>query len=594
MKIGDSIDGSVWVALLVREGDQPVETMADVAREALANRTLSLGVVPYLPQSGAVLPAGRAAGAVSNVKLQVQLPSLPPSGGLLDSEGRVPRYKTLDTTATNDVFTQPGVIQIHLPSKAELALWNNIDPLEAGVNDLPPALDDASIADRVITWLRLRPSPATDAQFFWMGINAVSISQRARIIGEQLPAGTGEPDQLLQLSRSPILPGTVRLTVSPARESAVWREIEDLGIAGPEVKVPDLRLPPGTEPDVSGPTLVFTVNAESGEIQCGDGLRGTRPPEGAALRADYEYSLGKAGNVGAGSINTSPALPGGFTVNNPVATWGGADAETTAEGEKQVSRYLQHRDRLVTRADFETITLRTPGVEIGRVEVLPTYNPELNGQGGDAAGAVTVMVVPAFDAKQPDAPVPDREFLNTICGYLDSRRLVTTEVFLRGPDYVGLWISIGIDTVPGINDGPVREDVKNAIKDFLAPTAGGIEELPDDPAGLLMTPSSQINLLTNQQRGWPLKKTVNALELAAVAGRVPGVQLVRQPVLLAQDDGVAVTTVPLTGLQLPRILGIRVSNGDPVRLDELRGAPAGVTGSTASVVQVPVIPEECR
>ena len=50
-------------------------------------------------------------------------------------------------------------------------------------------------------------------------------------------------------------------------------------------------------------------------------------------------------------------------VSNPDRTWGGAEAETVAEGEKQIARHLQHRDRLVTAADFEAITLRTPGVE---------------------------------------------------------------------------------------------------------------------------------------------------------------------------------------------------------------------------------------
>ena len=52
------------------------------------------------------------------------------------------------------------------------------------------------------------------------------------------------------------------------------------------------------------------------------------------------------GNVGVGGAN-------------PIPTWGGADAESVQQGEKQISRYLQHRDRLVTKEDFVSITLRT-------------------------------------------------------------------------------------------------------------------------------------------------------------------------------------------------------------------------------------------
>jgi predicted phage baseplate assembly protein len=311
------------------------------------------------------------------------------------------------------------------------------------------------------------------------------------------------------------------------------------------------------------------LNAESGEIRFGDGMRGSRPPEGAQLRADYDYSLGAEGNVGAGSINAAPALPPGFSVANPIPTWGGADSETVAQGEKQISRYLQHRDRLVTAADFQTITLRTPGVDIGRVEVVPNFNPELAGsQPGDAAGAITLMIVPSYDAQQPDAPRPDRLFLDTICTYLDSRRLITTEVFLRGPNYRGIWISIGIKVVAGLNDAPVREAVKQAILAFLSP-------LPSDAAS-----------------GWPLNRSVIDLEISAVAARVPNVDFIQPPILIAEGQGAAVSRIDLVGLDLPRVLGISVSSAAPMDIDALRGLQVS-TNLGPTVVQVPVIPEEC-
>ena len=85
------------------------------------------------------------------------------------------------------------------------------------------------------------------------------------------------------------------------------------------------------------------------------------------------------------------------------------------------------------------------------------------------------------------------------------------------------------------------------------------------------------------------------LELAAVASRVDGVELVQQQLILAKDDGTLSPRIDMSGLQLPRILGIRVTNGPAVSLDDLRGTTP-VTGSTLhpSVVQIPVIPQECR
>ena len=73
-----------------------------------------------------------------------------------------------------------------------------------------------------------------------------------------------------------------------------------------------------------------------------------------------------------------------------------------AEAERQAARYLQHRDRLVSADDFETIVRRTPGVQIGRVDVLPTFNPQV-APAVETPGAVTVLVLPRTDPRHPAA-----------------------------------------------------------------------------------------------------------------------------------------------------------------------------------------------
>src|SRR5262249_20590841 len=161
------------------------------------------------------------------------------------------------------------------------------------------------------------------------------------------------------------------------------------------------------------------------------------------LRASYDYGAGPSGNVAAGAVNQAPALPSGLKVINPISTWGGADAESATTGEKEIPTYLQHRDRLVTAIDFETITRPAPGVDIGRVEVLSVFNPTLARQEpGNAPGAVTLMLIPKFSATSPNAPTPDSTFLNTVCAWLEPRRLITTELFLCGPQYVSIWVSV--------------------------------------------------------------------------------------------------------------------------------------------------------
>jgi predicted phage baseplate assembly protein len=328
------------------------------------------------------------------------------------------------------------------------------------------------------------------------------------------------------------------------------------------------------------------VNAEAGEIHFGDGMHGQRPPLNSKISVSYDYGAGIAGNVGAGAINTSPILPAGVKVSNPIRTWGGDDSEKVSAGEKQISRYLQHRERLVTISDFKLIVLRTPGVLIGRVEIIPTFNPEFSpNEPGDAPGAVTVMVIPRYDSRQPDAPVPGRLFLDTICRYLDERRLVTTEIFLRGPVYKPIWISVGINVVAEKSVAEVREAVKQALLDFLAP-------LNPTAADSLIDQTGEQEEINN---GWRLRKPVAGKELLAVASRVPGVMFIND-VLLAEGDSASSEQVTMNGLELPHVLGISISVGDALPLSQLRGTAIDTSAGTSKprrIVPIPIVPDKC-
>jgi hypothetical protein len=609
----EAVDGSLWVALLVRESDKqqgtsPFAEAVKRARKEMAGKTLNLGVVPFVNEPNRDLTPGGGTGAAGDsASLQYQLPK----GGALpsDPKQRVAQYRGLDASTSVDVLTEPGVVQITLPGDpAALELWDNIDPLEAGVDRFPPALEDTTLSDRVVTWLRINASSAARARLLWVGINCTTVTQRARVAGEVLPPGTGESDQSAFLSKTPVIAGSVRLTVEGF--DAPWTEVSDLLSAGPEVYVPDLRLPPGERPAENKLVNVFTLNRESGELRFGDGTRGRRPPFGATVRATYDYGVGREGNVGPGSVSSAPALPAGLKVSNPVRTWGGAEAETVGEGEKQVARFLQHRDRLVTAQDFEAVTLRTPGVEIGRVEVLPAFNPALAPSvPGDAPGAVTLMLIPKYDPQHPDAPMPDRFFMQAVCAHIDPRRLVTTEVFLRPPVYKSIWVSVGIEVVPGASVAQVREAVTRELRQFLSPLPPpGRRGALEDQVALLTTPQQ-----AQTNKGWPLGKPVAPLELLAVASRVSGVLLVNKMLVTdrsntptqAASTTAATTIAPvedlpirMSGLELPRVAGISVVVGDPISLDDLRGtgavAPVVAGGADApALLPVPVVPDEC-
>lgn len=580
--LADTVDGSVWIALLLRASDAADPSLLDArrrdARQALAGKTLSLGIVPSIDEPTATLTPTGLVRPGSDSTLAYSLPV----GGALPSDPsqRLPQYRPLDAVSTANPLLDPAVVQLSLPQDENaFALWTNLDPLESGVGDFPPTLEDSKLADRLLTWVRAQVPAGSAAKLCWAGINATAVSQRAHVAGEVLPPANGEPDQTVTLSRTPVIPDSVRLLVTTVTGAEEWTLTDDLLAAGPEVPAPNPADPPGSPSPPAAPSKVFVLDQDAGVITFGDGARGSRPPAGAILRVSYDYGAGDAGNVAAGAIAQAPALPAGMKVSNPVRTWGGAEAESVPEGEKQAARYLQHRDRLVSVADFESIVWRTPGVELGRVDVLPAFNPELQPtEPGDAPGAVTVMVVPRSDPAHPDSPEPDAAFLDAICSYLDPRRLVTTDLYLRGPNYRGITISVGIDIVAGESEAVVREAVRTELLRFLAPVD------PTLPPWFEDVPVSIDSPYVHEERGWPLGKSVVGLELQAVASRVPGVRFVR-PVQIAEGASAA-DPIEFRGLDLPRVIGLSVAIGEPATI-------AAPTQPTQTVVPVPVVPENC-
>lgn len=576
LDISDTVDRAFWIALLARKPDE-----VEDARKALGGRTMSLGIQPDSSVEQVALAPGSAPLSSEGVlSFDVARPNA--NGELVFVDRRpAPEWRSLDARMDFDPLSAPGIVELKLPAEGELKLWTNLEPLEAGVGDLPPALDDSKLAETLITWIRVTASSAADLRLKWAGINAVAIRQIETIRAERLADGDGKPSQLRQLARHPVLENSVAITtVAPNGSEQVWSAIDDLLAAAPEVPVYGNQ-------QILAPKTSFRVDAEAGLIAFGDGLAGQRPGDGDRIYVRYDYCEGLEGNVNAGAIKEGPLVPPTLKATNPIATWGGADAEKVHDGERQIQRFLQHRDRLVTEADFRSIAWRTPGVAIGRIDVLPAWHPDLAPAAvGSVPGVVTVLAAPRTDPAHPMAPRADRDFLDTLCRYLDPRRLVTTELVLRGPIYKGIWISVGIEVAGGVSIAETIDAVKARLRSYLSP-------LPQD-SGFASTEVPLYGPETDPaRRGWPLDRAVHARALLAEAARVPGVVEVAD-VLLTQGAGGAVQSVAITGIELPEILGLSVVSGDPVDLASLRGdTGSSVPTGGRPLLPVPVVAETC-
>src|SRR5262249_27371307 len=162
------------------------------------------------------------------------------------------------------------------------------------------------------------------------------------------------------------------------------------------------------------------------------------------------------------------------------------------------------------------------GVRLGRVEVLRRFKPQQRLL--DVPGVITVMVLPEKEVTQPPNPEPDRPTLEAVFAYLDARRLLGTELYVIGCEYVPLAVAVGVTVLDGYGRDAVLAAVRDALRQGLWP-------LP--PGG----PTAS---------GWPLGRSVRDRELEVVAARVAGVDAVAPVKLFGWRNGRWVAVVPKT------------------------------------------------
>ena len=578
--IDAAADGALWVAVLAPE---PVFKSPsfdrDTAIQGLAGRVLSVGVRVDDVLCGATdhqaCPDPGSATTGRTVLWQIA------TGRFSGNERRVTdlRYERLrlvdDTTAG---LTRSGVIRLQLPLSADdIGRWTAEDfglSGMAGIGDLPPAFDDPALAGRVLTWLRcFRPQPLVvgadpipQPTIRWLGVNVVWAEQAVTAQEELLGTGAGTPGQLVRLVHAPVLDSTLILEVrEPGPIGWVqWHRVADLSVSLPN------------DPH-------YVLDPTTGGITFGDGVHGRMPRLGEYIRArTYRYGGGAAGNVSGGAIGRvvrSTAI--GVKVDNPLPAWGGKDGETVEEAKTRIPQALRHRERAVAATDFRDLALETPGVQVGRIEVLPRHKPFERVD--EVPGVVTLVALPAHDPVHPDEPTPDREMLRCICEHLEPRRLVTTELYVTPPEYVPVWISVAVEVKEGYGLQTVRTWVDLAIRQHMAPLP------PYGPGG----------------SGWPMGRKVRDRDVEAAVLQVEGVRLANEVIVEGTEiDAAGETTskkeeITLRRWQLPVLRNVQVVAGEKAETINRSGDSVRPPAATAPddgtplPLLVPVVEEEC-
>jgi predicted phage baseplate assembly protein len=172
--------------------------------------------------------------------------------------------------------------------------------------------------------------------------------------------------------------------------------------------------------------------------------------------------------VGAGTITdlTSPLTEVEEVVNYRSA-FDGDDEEPLSDTMLRAPREIKARDRAVTLEDFALLAKETPGALVARAYA---YVTDSNGMDSNGGRIINVVIVPQ---SQEARPVPDEAARRRVCRYLDERRLITTQVRVKGPKYHDIDVIVDVRARA---DADLKE-VKNAIDARLAgyfhPLRGG-------------------------------------------------------------------------------------------------------------------------
>jgi hypothetical protein len=578
-----TVDGCFWLALLASDlGDVPKQEAhnKDVVKalggEDGGESLLSIGVMPTL-----ALPADFA-----DFGARVRVPHVWEISGPPVRGGEEARYQPLRVVEdSSDGLLRPGVIRLALPSAGQIGVPGSNDVrqfVRAGVGSFPPRLDDPTTAARLVAWIRLRPlapapprpsgngstpgalQPALDLS--WIGINVVAVDQRRTLQAVVVGESTGEADQDFPLPGQSVEPQSLAIEVEePGSGYQSWRRIDDLALADRD-------------------DAVYSLDSEAGLIRFGDGLRGRIPEITGRIRvARMRAGGGRDGNLPAGTLSalsaedTSGAIvSAALRVRQPLPLTGGEEAETLAAAEKRIPALFRHRDRAVTTGDYQTLAAETPGVRLGRVDLLPRFKPQQ--RNGSVPGVVSVLVLPQQERRLPPNPRPDRPTLERVHSWLEQRRPLATELYVIGCQYIPLGLSVGVEVQSGFGQNGVLQGVSEALRDFLWPLG---------PGGL-------------EGQGWPLGRAVQERELEVVVARVAGVAAVNGVWLFSRENSTgewralpsgegAAARLTLQGWQLPELLAVVVSVGlPPASLD-----PTPLASGQQVSVAIPVMPEVC-
>lgn len=209
---------------------------------------------------------------------------------------------------------------------------------------------------------------------------------------------------------------------------------------------------------------VFTYDFDTKMICFGDGIHGMVPVQNQKIFVTgLELSLLEKGNVLAGEICGTDCIEiQGAKIYNPSASTGGKNRETLEEMKKRMEDTLFIQNRLASEQDYEDIILKTPGLMLDLVHVIPgTVYGELHRK-NCGLNEVMAVVKPYGKGVTPKLSVVYKKMIEQ---YIENYRLINTKVSVVSPIYVGIEVNGKIHLEK--NTAENREKVRKCIEKHI-------------------------------------------------------------------------------------------------------------------------------
>jgi hypothetical protein len=272
------------------------------------------------------------------------------------------------------------------------------------------------------------------------------VVQGVTVTDSPVPGGLsdGTPNQMYTLSQKSVIDGSIQVNITESTGLTThWLQVNSIANSSPADR-----------------HFIVQRGADgTATILFGDGINGLIPPASTptapvSIQATYRVGGGTQGNVPARTqFKPASSLPGNVTIvdaYNPAPAAGGSDLEDIDRARSFAPRLFRTQDRAVTTQDYIDLALQVPGV--GKALAVAT------GWNG-----VKLYIAPFGQVTDPSESL-QRDLL----AFLESRRMLTTNITIVGPVPADIYIQATVFARPYFLQSDVQTRVVNAVASYLS------------------------------------------------------------------------------------------------------------------------------